>query len=643
MSESSASPPTGSFAQSMASSSTSVPSATTAPNTNSIASTSIATSQQPQSQPQQQNQPQPQQASIQIHQSQDKSLTSDKSDKEKSHLLSEKSEKSSGDKFTSAQHHHDDAHHVDVPSIVPTNDDAVESFYGVDPRDRLQELFREVYSIVDALVEENQDLRSRLRHYEPVGALGGASNAANNAKIAKTVAAGRNLLKLKVGRFASKTADNKEYSLVRAYDAAHKDGVLSLDACVWNDNLFVSTSADRTARLVYADGSFPAVLYTGHRAAVNSARFHPAARLVCTAGGDAVCHIWLVPAFRHAAGAGGTTIHKTASRAGAGGARSPTHDHDASVPMSPPRERTRFIGSTNNSIVSVPSTPPSHETFMTDANFGGAGGDDDDRPSGATATTVRAPRLELVGHTSAVMGVDWLRRGVALASADRRGLVAAWDASTGRLISKTTVPSSHASDSGAPLAPNAAAGAASAQAASLLFPQGAVRPLVTHMVGGGEQPLFAVSTTTGDALMWDMRSMDTAAVVLHAHDGACNSSDFVAVDDNLFVTCGDDRVVKVWDLRNTASAKTTIRCTASPARISVANSSGLIAVPCDDKRVRVFDLSGAKRAKMRNEDKQGHRAAVTCAVWSADESVLLSGSWDRSVQAWAAASTAQLP
>jgi WD40 repeat protein len=530
--------------------------------------------------------------------------------------------------------HHDDAHEAAADDAA----NVVESFYGVDPRDRLQELFREVYSIVDALVDENHDLRTRLRHYEPVA----GTAAANNAKLAKTVAAGRNLLKLKVGRFASKQADNKEYSLVRAYDAAHRDGVLALDACVWNDNLFVSASADRTARLVYADGSFPPVLYTGHRAAVNSARFHPAARLVCTAGGDAVCHIWLVPAFRAASSA------KAAARVAgaAAGARSPTHDHDAAAPMSPPRERARYIGSASSSIVSVPSTPPSHpegSSFMTDANFGGGGGgDDDERPSGAP-TTVRAPRLELVGHTSAVMGVDWLRRGVALASADRRGLVAAWDAGTGRLIAKTTVPASHASDSGAPLAPNAAAGAASAQAASLLFPHGAVRPLVTHMVGGGEQPLFAVSTTTGDALMWDMRSMDTAAVVLRAHDGACNSSDFVALDDNLFVTCGDDRVVKVWDLRNTASAKTTIRCTASPARISVANASGLIAVPCDDRRVRVFDVSGAKRAKMRNEDKQGHRAAVTCAAWSADESVLLSGSWDRSVQAWAAASTTALP
>jgi WD40 repeat protein len=543
--------------------------------------------------------------------------------------------------------------------------------YVEDPRERLQELFREVYGIVDALVDENNELRSRLRQYEPsavslsmLGHASGGSLAPGSGKLAgaKARLAGKNLLKLKVGRFATSLSQQKEepYAFVRSYEA-HKDGVLSLDSCVWNDNLFVSTSADRTARVWYADGSFSSVVYAGHRGAVNSARFHPNARLVCTAGGDAVCHVWLVPAFRHQPQTVLPTPSKAASRAASAALSrtSPVHVRDEQDgTLSPPRRGGGGGGGggaggaggsgaaagggggggMNVSLVSgLPSTPPSHhDSYMSESIDA-----DDERTASATAatTTLRQPRLELVGHTSAVMGVDWLRRGAALASADRRGLVVAWDANTGRAISKTTVPSSYVSDSGAVLAPNAAAGSASAQAASLLFPQGAVRPLVTSVIGGGEQPLFAVSTTLGDVFMWDMRSMDTPAVVLRAHEhAACNSSDFVALDDNLFVSSGDDRAVKLWDLRHTSAAKTTMRCGAAPARVCVSNQTGLIAVPSEDKRTRVFDLSGAKRAKMRSEDKLGHRAAVTCAAWSNDESVLFSGSWDRSVQAWSSAS-----
>lgn len=80
-----------------------------------------------------------------------------------------------------------------------------------------------------------------------------------------------------------------------------------------------------------------------------------------------------------------------------------------------------------------------------------------------------------------------------------------------------------------------------------------------------------------------------------------------------------------------------MRCGAPPHDVTVSpQAGGLVAAPCDDKRTRIFDLSGNKRVKMRNEDKQGHRAALNCAVWSADESVLFTGAWDGVVQAWGA-------
>ena len=64
----------------------------------------------------------------------------------------------------------------------------------------------------------------------------------------------------------------------------------------------------------------------------------------------------------------------------------------------------------------------------------------------------------LFAGKTVVVGIDWLRNGEALVSADRRGLVVTWDAHSGRVIATTSVPNSRASDPSAPpLATSAAA------------------------------------------------------------------------------------------------------------------------------------------------------------------------------------------
>ena len=51
----------------------------------------------------------------------------------------------------------------------------------------------------------------------------------------------------------------------------------------------------------------------------------------------------------------------------------------------------------------------------------------------------------------------------------------------------------------------------------------------------------------------------------------------------------------MWDLRNMRSAVATVQCDSSVNRISV-SSGGLVAVPYDNRNVRIFDLAGVRQS-----------------------------------------------
>lgn len=73
----------------------------------------------------------------------------------------------------------------------------------------------------------------------------------------------------------------------------HNDGIWEISACRWDSALFATASLDRTARVWSA--ADPNVLLMSHSGSVNSVRFHPTARLACTASGDRSCMVWKIP------------------------------------------------------------------------------------------------------------------------------------------------------------------------------------------------------------------------------------------------------------------------------------------------------------------------------------------------------------
>lgn len=65
----------------------------------------------------------------------------------------------------------------------------------------------------------------------------------------------------------------------------------------------------------------------------------------------------------------------------------------------------------------------------------------------------------------------------------------------------------------------------------------------------------------------------------------------------------DDRSVKVWDMRNMRSPLATIRSDSAVNRIAV-SSTGVIAIPHDNRQVRLFDLNGQRIVRLPRSSKQ---------------------------------------
>uniref|UniRef100_A0A8C6PQD7 WD repeat-containing protein 37 n=1 Tax=Nothobranchius furzeri TaxID=105023 RepID=A0A8C6PQD7_NOTFU len=107
------------------------------------------------------------------------------------------------------------------------------------------------------------------------------------------------------------------------------------------------------------------------------------------------------------------------------------------------------------------------------------------------------------------------------------------------------------------------------------------------------------------------------------------------VGDNV-VSGSDDRTVKVWDLKNMRSPIATIRTDSAVNRISVSVNQKIIALPHDNRQVRLFDMSGVRLARLPRSNRQGHRRMVCCSAWCEDNTTcnLFTCGFDRQAIGW---------
>lgn len=79
--------------------------------------------------------------------------------------------------------------------------------------------------------------------------------------------------------------------------------------------------------------------------------------------------------------------------------------------------------------------------------------------------------------------------------------------------------------------------------------------------------------------------------------------------DDKVVSGSDDRTVKVWELRNMRSALATIRTDSSVNRLAI-STGGIIAIPHDNRQIRLFDLNGQRVARLPRTSRQVMKNAI---------------------------------
>jgi len=216
-------------------------------------------------------------------------------------------------------------------------------------------------------------------------------------------------------------------------------------------------------------------------------------------------------------------------------------------------------------------------------------------------SVLRTPLRSLASHSGVVISGDWLVGGQQVLTAGWDRLACIWDVDTGELLQQLA---GHDEE-------------------------------LTHCATHPSQRLVVTSSKDSTFRLWDFRETIHSVSVFQGHQDTVTSAVFVPNSD-LIVSGSDDRTAKVWDLKNMRTAVATVQSDSAVNRLSV-SSTGLIAVPFDNRNVRLFDLAGNRLARLPRSSRQGHARMVCCTTWVEEASQrpnLFTCGFDRQVIGW---------
>ncbi|XP_045612520.1 WD repeat-containing protein 37 [Procambarus clarkii] len=223
------------------------------------------------------------------------------------------------------------------------------------------------------------------------------------------------------------------------------------------------------------------------------------------------------------------------------------------------------------------------------------------RGDGGGAATLRTPLRELTGHTSVVIAADWLPGGDQAITASWDRTANLYDTHTGELLSQLI---GHDQE-------------------------------LTHCCSHPTQRLVVTASKDTTFRLWDFREPIHSVSVFQGHTESVTSVCFTREDK--VVSGSDDRSVKVWDVKNMRSPLATIRLDSPVNRLAV-SPINVIAIPHDNRHVRLYDLTGNRLARLPRSNRQCHRRMVCSVAWGEDalgaRCNLFTAGFDRIVYGW---------
>jgi WD40 repeat protein len=202
-------------------------------------------------------------------------------------------------------------------------------------------------------------------------------------------------------------------------------------------------------------------------------------------------------------------------------------------------------------------------------------------------------------HSDSVVGCDWMRTSDSVVSGSKDSSLKIWDVNS--LQSQTI---------------------------EIQFPSGDnnVSSHLTNVFAHPSQPTVMAPGSDGLVRVWDIRELKLVDLISHSSDKACVTHALFSQDGGLIISGGEDRLLKLWDSRNTAAPIDVIRCASVQTKFSLSTRTSTLAIPMKDAKLKLCDTQGYNIGSC--ESHKYHKEALTAAVWSQDEWSLFTSSED---------------
>ncbi|XP_050523961.1 WD repeat-containing protein 37 [Daktulosphaira vitifoliae] len=230
--------------------------------------------------------------------------------------------------------------------------------------------------------------------------------------------------------------------------------------------------------------------------------------------------------------------------------------------------------------------------------------DDTEAEDDRVVPVLRTPSCTFTGHHGPVLAADWLLGGDQIITASWDRTAHLYDVETKEIINTLT---GHDEE-------------------------------LTYTSSHHSQKLVVTASRDTTFRLWDFREAIHSVSVFQGHTDTVTCAIFTSAGhggEDKLVSGSDDRSIKIWELRNMRSPIITIRADSGVNRFAIA-TSGVIAVPHDNRQVMLYDMSGQRITRIPRTARNRHRRIVTAVTWSEDNSFanLFSCGFDRLALGW---------